>query len=215
MKIKKIVAAIAAAAVAVSTMAVNAFAADYTAKLGFADTAWAAQDWDSSVQVTGDGTYTIESTAVAGAVDLGVFVIDIEGMFAGSPEATAVLDSVEIDGSALDFDASKIVYGDVEEKGNYRIEIYNQYGTTKDDPGVNQATPIASSLKVTFTVSGLGGAAETADTAADTTDAVADTTDAAADSETTSATTGNTTAAVILSVMAVAGAAAVASRKRK
>lgn len=213
MKLKKIIAAVAAAAVAVSTMAVNAFAADYTAKLGFADTAWAAQDWESSVQVTGDGTYSIESTAVAGAVDFGVFVIDIEGMFAENPEATAVLDSVEIDGAAIDFDAAKIVYGDIEEKGNYRIEIYNQYGTSKDDPGVNQATPIASSVKVTFTVSGLGGAA--ADATADAPAADTTTEAPASDATTTSTGTGNTTAAVILSVMAVAGAAAVASRKRK
>ncbi len=213
MKLKKIIAAVAAAAVAVSTMAVNAFAADYTAKLGFADTAWAAQDWESSVQVTGDGTYSIESTAVAGAVDFGVFVIDIEGMFADNPEATAVLDSVEIDGAAIDFDAAKIVYGDIEEKGNYRIEIYNQYGTSKDDPGVNQATPIASSVKVTFTVSGLGGAAADATADASAADTTAEA--PAADATTTSTGTGNTTAAVILSVMAVAGAAAVASRKRK
>ena len=213
MKLKKIIAAVAAAAVAVSTMAVNAFAADYTAKLGFADTAWAAQDWESSVQVTGDGTYSIESTAVAGAVDFGVFVIDIEGMFADNPEATAVLDSVEIDGAAIDFDAAKIVYGDIEEKGNYRIEIYNQYGTSKDDPGVNQATPIASSVKVTFTVSGLGGAAADATADAPAADTTAEA--PAADATTTSTGTGNTTAAVILSVMAVAGAAAVAARKRK
>lgn len=213
MKLKKIIAAVAAAAVAVSTMAVNAFAADYTAKLGFADTAWAAQDWESSVQVTGDGTYSIESTAVAGAVDFGVFVIDIEGMFAENPEATAVLDSVEIDGAAIDFDAAKIVYGDIEEKGNYRIEIYNQYGTSKDDPGVNQATPIASSVKVTFTVSGLGGAAADATADASAADTTAEA--PAADATTTSTGTGNTTAAVILSVMAVAGAAAVAARKRK
>ncbi|MCI5903934.1 MAG: hypothetical protein MRZ61_02205 [Oscillospiraceae bacterium] len=213
MKLKKIIAAVAAAAVAVSTMAVNAFAADYTAKLGFADTAWAAQDWESSVQVTGDGTYSIESTAVAGAVDFGVFVIDIEGMFADNPEATAVLDSVEIDGAAIDFDAAKIVYGDIEEKGNYRIEIYNQYGTSKDDPGVNQATPIASSVKVTFTVSGLGGAAADATADAPAADTTAEA--PASDATTTSTGTGNTTAAVILSVMAVAGAAAVASRKRK
>lgn len=41
MKIRKILAAAAAAAVALSAAAVNVFAADeYTAKLGFADTAW-------------------------------------------------------------------------------------------------------------------------------------------------------------------------------
>lgn len=211
MKIRKILAAAAAAAVALSAAAVNVFAADeYTAKLGFADTAWAVQDWESSVAVTGDGQYTLESTAVAGAADFGVFVVDIEQMFAGAPEATAVLDKVEVDGSELSFDAAKIKYGDIEEKGNYRIEIYNQYGETKNDSPVNQATAIGSSVKITFTVSGLGGEAAPAET-----EAPAAETAPAADSNTQSATTGNASAAVMISVMAAAGAAAAASRKRK
>ena len=209
MKIKKIFAAVAAAAVAVSAMAVNVFAADeYTAKLGFADMSWSFQDWDSSTTVTGDGTYTIETSALAGSPDFGVFVIDIEGMYAANPDATAVLDKIEIDGAAIDFDADKIMYGDIEEKGNYRIDIYNQYSDTKDNPGVNQATAIGSTLKLTFTVSGLGGGAAAADTATDTATP-------AADSNTASATTGNVPAAVMVSVMAVSGAAVIASRKRK
>ena len=212
MKIRKILAAAAAAAVALSAAAVNVFAADeYTAKLGFADTAWAVQDWESSVAVTGDGQYTLESTAVAGAADFGVFVVDIEQMFADAPEATAVLDKVEVDGSELSFDAAKIKYGDIEEKGNYRIEIYNQYGETKNDSPVNQATAIGSSVKITFTVSGLGGEAAPAETEAP---AAAETAPAA-DSNTQSATTGNVSAAVMIFVMAVAGIAGAASRKRK
>lgn len=209
MKIKKIFAAVAAAAVAVSAMAVNVFAADeYNAKLGFADMSWSFQDWDSSTTVTGDGTYTIETSALAGSPDFGVFVIDIEGMYAANPNATAVLDKIEIDGEAIDFDADKIMYGDIEEKGNFRIDIYNQYSDTKDNPGVNQATSIGSTLKLTFTVSGLGGGAAAADTATDTATP-------AADSNTASATTGNVPAAVMVSVMAVSGAAVIASRKRK
>ena len=218
MKIRKILAAAAAAAVALSAMAVNVFAADeYTAKLGFADTAWAVQDWESSVTVTGDGQYTLESTAVAGASDFGVFVVDIEQMFADAPEATAVLDKVEIDGAEISFDAAKIIYGDIEEKGNYRIEIYNQYGDTKNDSPVNQATAIGSSVKITFTVSGLGGAAAApAEEAPAGTEApVPAETAPAADSNTQSATTGNASAAVMISVMAAAGIAAAASRKRK
>lgn len=213
MKIRKILAAAAAAAVALSAAAVNVFAADeYTAKLGFADTAWSVQDWESSVTVTGDGQYTLESTAVAGAADLGVFVVDIEQMFADAPEAAAVLDKVEVDGSELSFDAAKIKYGDIEDKGNFRIEIYNQYGDTKNDSPVNQATAIGSSVKITFTVSGLGGeAAAPAETEAP---AAAETAPAA-DSNTQSATTGNASAAVMISVMAAAGIAAAASRKRK
>lgn len=210
MKIKKILAAAAAAAVAVSTMAVNAFAAEYTATLGFADMSWSYQDWDSSVQVTGDGQYSIETSALAGSPDFGVFVIDIKEMYANNPEATAVLDKIEIDGAAIDFDADKIMYGDIEKGGkNFRIDIYNQYSDTKDNPGVNQATPIGSTLKLTFTVSGLGGGAA-ADTTTDTASEAP-----AADSTTSSATTGNVPAAAMLSVMAVAGIAAAASKKRK
>ena len=217
MKLKKILAAVAAAAVTVSAMAVNVFAADsYNAKLGFADTAWAVQDWDSLVEVTGDGQYTLESTAVAGASDFGVFVIDIEQMFADAPEATAVLDKVEVDGSEISFDAGKIIYGDIEEKGNYRIEIYNQYGDTKNDSPVNQATSIGSSLKITFTVSGLGGGdAAPAETEAPVAADEAPVEAPAADNNTQSAATGNASAAVMISVMAVAGAAAAASKKRK
>ncbi len=221
MKLKKIIAAAAAAAVSLSAMAMNVFAADeYSAVLGFADTAWAAQDWESSVTVTGDGQYTLESTAVAGAADFGVFVVDIQGMYAGAPEATAVLDKVEVDGSEISFDAAKIIYGDIEEKGNYRIEIYNQYGDTKNDSPVNQATAVSSSIKVTFTVSGLGGGeaapAET-EAAEETTAAPAEETTAApaADSTTQTAATGNASSVIMLSVMALAGVAAAASRKRK
>lgn len=219
MKLKKIIAAVAAAAVSLSAMAMNVFAADeYSAVLGFADTAWAVQDWESSVTVTGDGQYTLESTAVAGASDFGVFVVDIQGMFAGAPEATAVLDKVEVDGNELSFDAAKIIYGDIEEKGNYRIEIYNQYGDTKNDSPVNQATAVSSSIKITFTVSGLGGGeaapAET-EAAADDSAAAETTAAPAADSTTQTAATGNASSVIMLSVMALAGVAAAASRKRK
>ncbi|MBQ5318314.1 MAG: hypothetical protein J6K17_04415 [Oscillospiraceae bacterium] len=199
MKLKKIIAAIAAAAVAVSTMAVNAFAAEeYQAVLGFADTAWAAQDWEAATTVTGDGQYTIESTLVAGAVDFGVFVVDITGMYAANPNATAVLDKVEVDGAEISFDAAGIQYGDIEEKGNYRIEIYNQYGLTKDNPPVNQATPVSTSIKVTFTVSGLGGGAA----------------EAAPEATTEAPATGNAPIAAMAVVMALAGTAAVVSKKK-
>ncbi len=208
MNIKKIIAAVAATAVALSAMAVNAFAADeYTAVLGFADTAWAAQDWETATTVTGDGQYTIESTLVAGACDLGVFVVDIQGMYSGNPEATAVLDKVEIDGTELSFDAAGIQYGDIEEKGNYRIEIYNQYGLTKDNPPVNQATPISSSVKITFTVSGLGGAAEAV---AEEAPAAEATTEAATEAP----ATGNAPIAAMVAVMALAGTAAVVAKKK-
>ena len=213
MKVNKLIAAAVSGAVAVSAMAVSAFAIDepVVAKLGFTDSTWSFQDWDSSVEVTGDGTYTLTSTAVAGAGDFGVFVIDFDQMYANYPDAVATLDKVEVDGAEISVDGSKILYGDIEEKGNFRIDIYNMYSDTKDNPGVNQATPVNESLSVTFTVSGLGGAA------AETEAAPAEETTAAADTsaDEAPAKTGNTAAAAIAGVMAVAGAAAVVSRKRK
>ena len=217
MKVNKLIAAAVSGAVAVSAMAVSAFAIDepVIAKLGFTDSTWSFQDWDSNVEVTGDGTYTLTSTAVAGAGDFGVFVIDFDQMYANYPDAVATLDKVEVDGAEISVDASKILYGDIEEKGNFRIDIYNMYSDTKDDPGVNQATAVNESLSITFTVSGLGGdaAAETEAAPAETT--AAETAAAETSADETPAKTGNTAAAAIAGVMAAAGAAAVVSRKRK
>ena len=219
MNFKRVISGMVAAALATAVCAVSVSAASFKAVLGFADMSWAHQDWDSSVEITGDGQYTIESTVVAGAEDFGVFVIDLQGMYAECPEATAVLDEVVVDGNAISFDASKIIYGDIEEKGNYRIEIYNQYGDTKNNPGVNQATPISESLKITFTVSGLGGAAPAEEPAADEAPAAdaapaAEPEAPAADTTTTPVATGNVPAAAAAVVMVAAGAVAVASKRK-
>ena len=222
MKMNKAIAALVSGAVAVSAMAVSACALDtpVVAKLGFTDSTWEHQDWESSVEVTGDGTYTLTSTTVAGAADFGVFVIDFDQMFANYPDAVATLDKVVVDGSEISVAADKILYGDIEEKGNFRIDIYNMYSDTKDDPGVNQATAVAESLSVTFTVSGLEAAApaETEAAPAETEAAPAETEAAPAventAADTTAPATGNASAAAIVAVMAVAGAAAVISKKR-
>lgn len=217
MNFKKIVSCMAAAAMSVAALGVTASAEDISvnAVLGFADMGWCHQDWEAAVEVTGDGTYTITSTTVAGAEDFGVFVIDLQGMYAEYPEATATLDKVEVDGAEISVDASKIMYGDIEEKGNYRIDIYNQYSDTAKDPGVNQATAVAESVSVTFTVSGLGGAAPAEEEAA-AEEVVEEVVEEApvADTTTTPAATGNTTAAAIAVVMVAAGAAAVVSKRK-
>lgn len=245
MTLKKIIAAAAAAAISVSALAVNAFAADeYTAVIGFADTLFSAQDWETSVTVTGDGSYSIESTLAAGAQDIGMLVVDIKKMSAEASEASAVLDSIEIDGKKLDFDSDSISYGDIEGNGNYRIEIVNQYIDDAAAPAIDRDTAVNSSVKVTFTVSGLGEApaeeesvtsapeetpAETSESVETTvpqdtedTEAVAavgtgvsEETAPEADLITTSATTGNVSRAAMLFVMTAAGLAAALSKKKR
>lgn len=61
-------------------------------------------------------------------------------------------------GTRLVCDNSKIIYGDLEGNGNLRIEIFNAYGSgTKDDSPIDiSKIKYKESIKVTFTVSGLG-----------------------------------------------------------
>jgi hypothetical protein len=61
-------------------------------------------------------------------------------------------------GTRIVCDNSKIIYGDLEGNGNLRIEIFNAYGSgTKDDSPIDiSKIKYKESIKVTFTVSGLG-----------------------------------------------------------
>jgi len=58
-------------------------------------------------------------------------------------------------GTSLDIDNAKVLVGDLEEKGNIRIEIYNEYGGTKEDPCIDNSKLTFDSMEVTFTISGL------------------------------------------------------------
>ncbi len=214
MKIKKLLAAIAAFAFMLPASAVNISAADeYTARLGFSDLSWAFQDWESSAAVTGNGQYTIETDKIAGSPDFGVFVIDIEDMYAECPDVSVVLDKIEIDGKEISFDTSKILYGNIEENGDFRIDIYNQYSDTMLDPGVKQATPVNTDLKVTFTVSGIEEEnTETADMSAGSLPAAPEADGA---EQTSFPDSGNIPIAFMISAAVFSGAALLASIKRK
>ncbi len=61
----------------------------------------------------------------------------------------------EPSGTELAVDNSKVVVGDLEEKGNLRIEIYNEYGDTKAAPPIDNSMLIFDSMEVTFTIQGL------------------------------------------------------------
>ncbi|MBR1423331.1 MAG: hypothetical protein IJ571_07830 [Ruminococcus sp.] len=78
------------------------------------------------------------------------------GKYTGQ-EVKVELTSIKIDGEELEFDPTKIKYGNIEDDNNcYRIEIFNQYGDTVKDPpiDVNQLM-FAKSLECTFTIEGL------------------------------------------------------------
>ncbi len=236
MKLKKVIAAAAATAVAVSAMAVTTFAgrdgsdvSDGTAFLVLNDANWATPDGTyTDAEITGDGTYTV---SVKGCTpwDMGPFnALDIKnGETVNGRTYVVTIDSISINGSEVFMEEGYTQSADGAGITT-RVNIYNEYNTPTDEPSDDGTMDCRSAdgdfmsktaqmvspddargitdMEVTFTVSGLsaGGADASADTAAP-----------ASDGATTSSGTGNTASAVILSVMAAAGAAAVASRKRK
>lgn len=145
----------------------------------------------------------------------------------------ATVDSIKFDGVPAEFDASKIVTGNIEpDNYNYRIELYNTYGTTKNDsPLINPVKDdidAMTSVEVTFTLSGLnsGSSESTSGTTGNTNNNTAgqqSTTAAAADNKTATTTTpsastgANTgaTAGLALGGIALAGVAIVLAKKRK
>lgn len=237
MKLRRIAAVAAASAMALSVAAVPASAYEYTAFLMFTDIDWLWGNWDAGkatdATITGPGTYTVSldntqaENAMSATNGANVFCVDIVGGYADLADYEVTLDSVKADGVEVPFDPEKICYGDIEEKGNYRIEIQNAYGLTGDmnDPhyGAIDAASFsaAEKIEVTFTISDPNGAAEEAapEEAAEETEAAAEetveTTEApAADTTTTSTATGNTSAAALAGVMVTAAAAALIAKKR-
>lgn len=241
MKIKKIVAAIAAAAVAVSTMAVSAFAAqntdsfaDGTAYLNINLSDWSEFDatWENA-EITGDGTYTVSMTGADG-INIGQFnALEIKnGETVFNRTYTVTVDSIKINGVEQKIGEGYTCSADGVGLTT-RVNLYNEWNTPSEDVSDDGAVDCraadgdvmsktarmidASCLEtatndIEVTFTVAGtGAAAAADTAADT----AETTDAAETTETTSTATGNASAAAIAAVMAAAGVAAIAAKKRK
>lgn len=144
-------------------------ATEHTAFLMLGPTAGAAQNWDAAkcfTTVKGDGTYTVTLNASECGGDgsaqtgLNVFCVDVVGLGASVKDVSAIkLDSIKItaDGKEVAVDASKIKMGDIEENGNFRLEIFNQWGSgTLEDPGLDAAAfTFTDSVSVEFTLSGI------------------------------------------------------------
>ena len=137
----------------------------YVAKL----TAWGdGGNWDGASTVVSGGSkavgqYTVKLETTEARTNGKVYVLDLEGFAAKYPKALVRIDAIKADGQDLKFDANKFHYGDLEGNGNYRIELFNIWGT-----GTAQNSPFRASggpgeagepalafnktLEVTFTV---------------------------------------------------------------
>lgn len=143
-----------------------------------------------------------------------------ESVGAGPYKASAITVSnvkVAVDGDEIAVDQSKIVCGNIENDNyTYRIEIYNDYGPTKDDPPIDTDSIEAyESISVTFDIAGLSNAtSDTTSGGVQNTTKSANTNKTASTSTTTSANTG-ASAGLAVGGIALAGVAVVLAKKRK
>ena len=242
MKIKKIIAAAAAAVVAISTMAISAFADDtYHAYLGvqtnpswifrnaWNDGTYGKDSYDSFDKLSKDGAPadiagTFTDVEITGD---GTYKVSLTGADLSDEEIFSLLfisTDIPVDAGVSITNVKVIIDGQEkytfaegyipEDTGDYiQVQARNIWNDDLGkEDGLFAYMMPNDSVEMEFTVSGMGGGAA-ASNEADTAEAPAET--PAETTTTTSPTTGNVPAAVMVSVMAVAGAAAVASKKRK
>lgn len=94
--------------------------------------------WNSAtVNVLGGAaglkTYTVTFNTQYPRTNGKVYLLELEGYSAAYPKALVRIDAIKADGNDVKFDANKFFYGDLEGKGNYRIEMANIWGCGHND----------------------------------------------------------------------------------
>lgn len=158
----------------------------FTAFLMFADGSGAWENYDQGVgtecTVLGDGVYEVSLTAeqcgatgqAAATEDACVFLVDIvdlatvleeSGVLTENEEEKFIVSDIEtkvavfVDGKQIYSKNGNVVTGDIEEKGTFRIDLFNAYdgAGTKESPvvSVDDLNP-TSEIKVVFSLAGTG-----------------------------------------------------------
>lgn len=103
-------------------------------------------------QLEGQHTFTYEG-AMNGAM---VSLIDFKGLKSRFPNAFVRIDDIKCDGKSIPFDENKMPMGDIEDNGNYRIELFNIWGKNSANSLVKESpfsnlTNVASDPAFSFT----------------------------------------------------------------
>lgn len=160
----------------------------------------------TDVEITADGTYSVSVTNFDFGEDESLNLLFVSTDIPLDAGITISDVKIVMDGNTkYTFDEAYLSPDETTYVQPMAINIWND-DLGKQDGLFGYMMP-SDSIEVQFTVSGVDSAAA-ADTTAETTDASAETT------ETTAAATGNVSAAAIAAVMAVAGVAVVASKKK-
>lgn len=110
------------------------------ALLNLANSSWTGA-WNvqlaaiSPDELAGQHTFTFEGSADNAMV----FTLDFTDMSERYPNAFVRIDDIKLDGTSIKFDANRFYYGDIEGNGNYRVQLFNAYGTGS----VNNAVPLS------------------------------------------------------------------------
>lgn len=110
-----------------------------------------------------NGQHTVKyEGAVNGAM---VTLVDFVELMKRYPDAFVRIDDIKLDGNSIKFNANNFCYGDIENNGNYRIEMFNIWGKGAKDGNViaspfsnltnvesDPAFTFAQSCEITFTV---------------------------------------------------------------
>jgi hypothetical protein len=123
---------------------------------------WDGQNgWPTTTELVALAAGETHTIAINEAMAAGnVVVLDFKGLRNDYPHAFITLDKVTLDGKAVKFDANKLKYGDLENNGNYRIELFNCWGagTAQDSPfgGTDSNSEAAlacnSKIELTYTI---------------------------------------------------------------
>ncbi|MBQ7420252.1 MAG: hypothetical protein IJV17_05890 [Prevotella sp.] len=124
-------------------------------------------NWGTVVQslapeeLEGQHTFTYEGYSNGAMVTL----IDFVDIMRRYPNTFVRIDEIKLDGTAIKFNANNFCYGDIENSGNYRIEMFNiwgkgaENGLVKASPfsnltnvGSDPAFTFANELEITYTI---------------------------------------------------------------
>lgn len=92
-----------------------------------------------------EGKHTFTYTAAVPSIM--VSTLDIIGLHEKYPNAMVTITDIRCDGQSIPFDASKFFYGDIENNGNFRVEIFNIWGKGASG-GVVVESPFSSLTNV-------------------------------------------------------------------
>lgn len=115
-------------------------------------------NWGTTVQsidptqLEGQHTFTYEGTMNGAKVTL----IDFKGLKSRFPNAFVRIDDIKCDGNSIKFDENKMPMGDIEDNGNYRIELFSIWGKNSSNGLVKESpfsnlTNVASDPAFSFT----------------------------------------------------------------